>query len=129
MLKKGQKLYSIVKFKCPHCHEGDFFKSQNPYNFKSMSQTNMKCSICNRSLHMEPGFYYGAMYVSYALGVAHIVTFMVAAYVLNLNIEFWNFVYIVGGILIIATPLYYALSKTIWANLFMNFKEKESGKS
>lgn len=63
------------------------------------------------------------MYVSYALGVAHIVSFIVAKYVLGFEMEFWNFIILVAVCLIALTPLYYALSKIIWANLFLNFKE------
>ena len=122
IMKKGSKLYSIVHFKCPHCHEGDFFQSNNPYDFKSMSKTHEKCSNCGERFSMEPGFYYGAMYVSYALGVAHIVSFLVARYVLQLEEEFWNFTAVVAITLTLLTPLYYALSKIIWANIFMNYK-------
>ena len=75
-LQKGQKLYSILKFKCPHCHEGEFFEDRNPYNLSSMSKTFERCPKCDRKFSMEPGFYYGAMYVSYAIGVAHIVSFI-----------------------------------------------------
>lgn len=121
-LKKGTKLYSILHFKCPHCHEGDFFKSNNPYNPKSFSETHDSCDHCKRKLYLEPGFYYGAMYVSYALGVAHIVTFWVAKLILGFEMEFWNFILLVGSFLVALTPLYYALSKIIWANLFLNFK-------
>ena len=127
-LKKGTKLYSILHFKCPHCHEGDFYKSNNPYNLKSLSETYDNCPKCERRLYIEPGFYYGAMYVSYALGVAHIVAFIVAKAVLGFEMEFWNFILLVGIFLVILTPLYYALSKIIWANLFLNFKEG-NGKS
>lgn len=128
-LEKGKKLYSIMYFKCPHCHEGEFFKSRNPYNFKHLSATYDNCPKCKRKLYIEPGFYYGAMYVSYALGVAHVVTFWVASLVLDLEIEFWNFIILVGSFLVLLTPLYYALSKIIWANLFLNYKESENGKS
>ena len=89
-----------------------------------MSQTNEVCPHCNRRLTIEPGFYYGAMYVSYAIGVAHIVSFIVAKYVLNFEMEFWNFIILVGVFLALLTPLYYALSKIIWANLFLNYKEE-----
>jgi uncharacterized protein (DUF983 family) len=123
LVKKGTKLYSILHFKCPHCHEGEFFKSRNPYDLKSMSETHDVCPHCHRRLYLEPGFYYGAMYVSYALGVAHIVSFIVAKYVLGFEMEFWNFIILVAVCLIALTPLYYALSKIIWANLFLNFKE------
>lgn len=123
LIKKESKLYSILHFKCPHCHEGDFFKSNNPYYFKSMSEVNEVCKVCKRKLTLEPGFYYGAMYVSYSLGVAHIISFWVARVVLGLEPEFWNFIILVGIFLLLLTPLYYALSKIIWANLFMNYKE------
>ena len=92
--------------------------------FSSMSETQDNCSNCNRKFSIEPGFYYGAMYVSYALGVAHVVSFVVARWVLGFELEFWNFIILVGGFLLAATPLYYALSKIIWANLFMNYKEE-----
>lgn len=129
MISKGSKLYSILKFKCPHCHEGDFYKSNNPYNLKSLSETKEECSNCKRKFSIEPGFYYGAMYVSYALGVAHIVSFLVAKWVLGLEVEFWNFIILVGSFLLLLTPVYYALSKIIWANLFMNYKEEKNAES
>jgi len=122
--KKGSKLFSILKFKCPHCHEGEFFKSRNPYNFSELSSTHERCPNCDRKLYIEPGFYYGAMYVSYALGVAHVVTFWIAKTILGIEFEFWNFIILVGGILLLMSPLYYALSKIIWANMFMSYKEE-----
>ena len=127
--KKGNKLYSILKFKCPHCHEGEFFKNRNPYDLNSMSATYERCPKCDRKLYIEPGFYYGAMYVSYALGVAHVVTFWVAKSILGFEMEFWNFIILVGSVLLALSPLYYALSKIIWANLFLSYKEEEHEKS
>jgi len=123
MLKKGSKLYSIVHFKCPHCQEGEFFKSRNPYDFKHLSASYEKCPNCKRRLYLEPGFYYGAMYVSYAISVAHIVTFIVAKYILGFDMEYVNFIILVASFLILLTPLYYALSKIIWANFFLHYKQ------
>ena len=120
-MKKGSKLYSILKFKCPHCHEGEFFKSRNPYHLKSMSETLERCSECGKKFSMEPGFYYGAMYVSYGLGCAHIIAFWVGKVILNAEIEFWNFIILVGSFLVLLTPLYYGLSKIIWANFFFQY--------
>lgn len=95
-----------------------------------MAEAYEYCPHCHRKLLIEPGFYYGAMYVSYALGVAHIVTFIVAKSILGLEIEFWNFIILVGSFLLLLSPLYYALSKIIWANLFIHYKiENDHGKS
>ena len=87
-----------------------------------MSATHEYCPSCKRKLTIEPGFYYGAMYVSYALGVAHVVSFWVAKLILGVEVEFWNFIILVGSFLVLLSPLYYALSKIIWANMFMNYK-------
>ena len=126
MLKIGSKLYSIIKFKCPYCQEGEFYKSRNPYNFSSMSEHRDTCENCNKKLSIEPGFYFGAMYISYSFGIAHIVSFVVAKYVLDFEMEFWNFIILVASSLLAVTPLYYALSKIIWANLFMNYKKEKT---
>lgn len=120
--QKGTKLFSILNFKCPHCQEGDFFESNNPYNLSSASKTKEKCAICEKRYSIEPGFYYGAMYVSYGLSVAHIIAFWLTKVLLNLEVEFWNFIFIVGGCLVLLTPLYYALSKIIWANMFFSYQ-------
>ncbi len=129
LFSKGTKLFSILKFKCPHCHEGDFFKSNNPYNFSSMAVTYDNCPNCKRKLLIEPGFYYGAMYVSYAFGVAHIISFVVAKFVLDFEMEFWNFIILVGSALLMISPVYYALSKIVWANMFINFKNESNERS
>lgn len=129
LFSKGTKLFSILKFKCPHCHEGDFFKSNNPYNFSSMAVTYDNCPNCKRKLLIEPGFYYGAMYVSYAFGVAHIISFVVAKFVLDFEMAFWNFIILVGSALLMISPVYYALSKIVWANMFINFKNESNERS
>jgi len=128
-LKKGSKLYSVLKYKCPHCHEGEFFKDRNPYNLKVLSSTYDYCPTCKRKLYIEPGFYYGAMYVSYALGVAHVVAFWLVKFTLGIEVEFWNFIIFVGSSLLLMSPLYYALSKIIWANMFIGFKETQNEES
>lgn len=126
LLHKGSKLYSILNRKCPHCHEGEFFKNNNPYNLNHMSATYENCTVCGRKLYIEPGFYYGALYVTYVLGVAHFVTIWVASAVLNIQYEFWSFVAFIGLSILLMTPLYHAISKIIWANMFMTYKGVES---
>ena len=74
---KGSKLYSIFKMKCPRCQEGDFFISK-PYDLKRAGDTHERCPQCNLKYSKEPGFYFGAMFVSYGLGVALFVTLWVS---------------------------------------------------
>lgn len=122
MLNKGTKLYSIFHSKCPHCHEGQFFVDPNPYNFLKAGDLLERCPVCERRYTPEPGFYYGGMYVSYALGVALFVSIYVAILVLFPSAGMWTYIVsVVGGLLVLA-PVLYKYSKIIWANLFFSYK-------
>ena len=128
MIKKGTKIYSVVNRKCPHCHEGEFYEDKNPYNLSAMSLVLNRCPKCVRSLHLETGFYFGAMYVAYSIGVAIMITVWVATLILGLDLNYWTIVYIIAGILIVTSPFIYAISKIIWANLFFSYKGVEKTK-
>ena len=120
LVGKGSKLYSIFKMKCPQCQEGDFFIS-HPYDLKKAGNLHENCSKCGLKYSKEPGFYYGAMYVNYALGVALFVTLWVS---FNLFFPDLSVGWQIGLIIfftVILTPYMYALSKIIWANFFIKY--------
>jgi uncharacterized protein (DUF983 family) len=125
-MKKSSMLYSIFRFRCPKCHEGKFFVS-NPYDLKKAGDLHENCSVCGLKYEAEPGFYYGAMYVAYALGVALFVTIW-TSFILFIP---WVSVWWQVGTIIFATvvlgPYLYALSKIIWANLFISYDKNSEG--
>jgi len=125
MLKKGTKLYSIINRKCPHCHEGEFLVSRNPYDLSVVGDLLKECSVCHRKYEPEPGFYYGGMYVSYALAVAQSVTTYVAVTVLAPATSQTTRLVWVLGVLVLSAPALYAWSKALWANLFIDHKGVE----
>lgn len=122
MLKKS-RLYSILKFKCPRCHEGEFLESRNVYNFKKAGELKTTCSHCDLKYSAEPGFYYGAMYVSYGLGTALFVSIWVALSVLYPDHSTELLIGLIIGATILIGPYFYALSKIIWANFFFHYDE------
>ncbi|MFA5298774.1 MAG: DUF983 domain-containing protein [Lutibacter sp.] len=131
MIKKGTQLYSILFNKCPRCHEGDFMKEKNMFKLNKAFQMHENCSKCGLKYMMEPSFYYGAMYVNYALSVAiSIVTFVIVTLLFNFNmIE--SFIPIVIA-LFLTTPISIRFSRIIWINLFVKYdpnaiKTKENG--
>lgn len=122
MLRKGSKLYSIIGRKCPHCHEGEFLVSRNPYDLAHAGDLRPSCSVCHRKYEPEPGFYYGGMYVSYAFAVAQCVAIYVAITVLApTSTQTTRLIWVLGALLLTA-PALYAWSKSLWANLFIDFK-------
>lgn len=126
VIGKGSKLYSIFKMKCPRCHEGDFFVA-HPYNLRKAGDIHENCPKCDLKYSKEPGFYYGAMYVSYALGVALFVTLWVSFNLFFENVNVGLQIFIICAASILLAPYFYALSKIIWANLFIRF-DKEGKK-
>lgn len=123
MIHKGSKLYSVFKFKCPNCHEGEFFTS-HPYNLKKIGDLHLQCPKCGLKYSKEPGFYFGAMYVSYALGIAIFVSVFVANLILNLGLSLFEILIIIGAFLFLGTPYLFHLSKIIWANIFFHYRGK-----
>ena len=95
---------------------------RNPYNLMRAGDLLDECPVCHRRYTPEPGFYYGAMYVAYALAVATFVTAYVAVVVLYPEASTGFAVGVVLASLVLSAPLLYALSKTIWAALFMRYK-------
>jgi uncharacterized protein (DUF983 family) len=115
-----EKLYSIAHNRCPKCHQGHFFETDNPYNLKKFDRMHAQCSACDESFIPEPGYYYGAMYMSYAISVAVILpTLVVCIGYLKFNIY-----YVLGGlipILLALTPLSFRLARLLWINIFVNY--------
>jgi hypothetical protein len=70
-------LLSLARLRCPHCHKGKLFVDPNPYKLHRIHLMPKHCACCHQAFEPEQGFYYGAMYVSYALTVALFVTFWV----------------------------------------------------
>lgn len=121
MLSKGTRLYSIMSGKCPQCHEGEFFVSRK-FSFKTIGDVRETCDVCGLKYAKEPGFYYGAMYIAYGLGVAVFVTLWV-----SFNLFFDNFpigwqIGLIITAIVITGPYLYSLSKIIYANMFIPYK-------
>jgi len=122
---KGTKIYSILKLKCPQCHEGDFFES-HLYDLKKLGHVLEECSICKASYVPEPGFYFGAMYVSYGLGVALFVSIWASANWFFEEVSVGLQITLVIGSIFLFGPFIYALSKIIWANMFIHYKQNDA---
>ena len=124
MLKKGSKSYSIFYNKCPKCHHGMFWHKNNPYLnvLKNNKQTNSECNKCLLKYEIEPGFWFGAMYVSYAIAVVFLLIFGLIFYSLFENIDMITLVITLSFLVIIFSPINHFFSRLIWINIFVDYK-------
>ncbi len=126
MFDKGSKLYSILHIKCPRCHEGDIFKAGFSYRFSKITGMYTHCPHCNLKYEREPGFFYGAMYVSYALTVALWIAVAVVHFVLSDTINPWLFIFTGIMLLFILLPGIYRISRATWLMIFVPFEAEKS---
>jgi uncharacterized protein (DUF983 family) len=122
-MKKGTKLYSILKFKCPQCHEGELFTNRNPYRLKGFFDMPERCKVCQLKYEMETGFFYGGMYVSYGLSIAISVAMWIALNTFT-TVSMVEFLVIDLSLLVLLTPYVFKLSRAIWINFFVAFSER-----
>ncbi|MFT4544776.1 MAG: hypothetical protein ACI9UR_000541 [Bacteroidia bacterium] len=119
-MKKGSKIYSVLRLKCPRCHEGDLFLHKNAYSVSKIEKMPDNCPVCDQKYWPEPGFYYGAMYVSYALTIALSVAIFVAMTVLWRFEVLWYLGINAVSILLLFPPIF-RVSRAVWANIFMHY--------
>jgi hypothetical protein len=68
----------------------------------------------------EPSFFDGAMYVSYAMQVALIITVFTALNILGFA-KIWLMIGITVGLSFILIPITFRLSKSVYINIFVGY--------
>lgn len=88
------------------------------YNLFKATQMHKDCPVCGLHYEIEPGFFWGAMYISYAFSVAISVIVGVADYVLLNDPELWVYIFTVIPASIILSPWSMRYSRTIMLYTF-----------
>jgi uncharacterized protein (DUF983 family) len=77
---KPSTLRSILQQRCPRCRMGGIFRYSIFRGFPKMCE---RCSICGLKFEREPGYFLGAMYLSFGLGVLIMAPIAVALWFLT----------------------------------------------
>ncbi len=124
-IRKGSRLYSVLKLKCPQCQEGNLFLTKNPYKLKQFDKMPDKCPVCGEDFVREPGFYWGAMMVSHA-------TTTILAIIVH-SIVFYFYGWEIGPnlislimIFILLIPIIFRSSRAVWINIFVKYHSKKT---
>ena len=109
--KSTSEFNAALHAKCPKCRKGDMFK-QSSLGFLSQKM-NIRCPYCNFQFEIEPGYFYVAMFVSYGMVVAEMVTAGIATYILTHSESPWLYIGILLGIAFLLSPFNYRYSRVI----------------
>lgn len=114
-------ILSILKGKCPSCKKSKIFNSKESRLLFKIPTMNERCNKCNYKFEREPGFFFGAMFVSYALAAAEFITFSIIFYFIlgmSLMATFFGVVLLA----IIMSSINFRLSRIIWIYIFTKAK-------
>lgn len=104
--------YALINAKCPRCRRGDLF-SNSMYGFSSQHM-HTNCPHCGLKFEREPGYFYVAMFVSYAFVVAEMIAVCVLIYLLTGEADSpWLYIGIALGTAVILSPFNYRYSRTV----------------
>lgn len=80
------------------------------------------CPCCGQLYEPEPGFYYGAMYVSFAINVA---IFLVSLFILYQFVEEITMAMMIGVVAVVVIgllPVIFRLSRVLWIYMFVSYE-------
>ena len=120
---------AVISGRCPRCRKGLIFVHR-AYSFKDFSKMHKRCDVCDLKYQVEPGFFFGAMYVSYAFTVALVVN---VGLVLNYGFgdpDILVYLTTVAFSVILLLPLIYRYSRILFLYWFgrINYDEKYASK-
>lgn len=122
LFKKGSKSNSIFNLKCPRCHEGEMFTTGS-WSFSKPFDMHQRCSECNLNYFPEPGYYYGAMFISYIWTGWFCLLFVAFFHwFLDLSQE-WAFG-LLGAFLAINFVYIFRISRLMWINVHVKYDPK-----
>lgn len=95
------------------------FDNPNPYGKGGMKMKDF-CDECGQQFELETGFYWGAMYVSYAMTAGWAISNFVLFYFL-FQISLLYFIPYLVISLIVLYPLIFRVSRTIYLSFFVYY--------
>jgi uncharacterized protein (DUF983 family) len=120
MSKQNSLLYGILTAKCPRCREGKMFTG-GLYTAK-FADMHTSCPCCGQPYEPEPGFYYGAMYVSFAFNVAAFLVSLFILYQFVEEITMGMMIGVVAAVVIGLLPVIFRLSRVLWIYIFVRYE-------
>ncbi len=116
MKTKSNLFKRVLQNKCPNCGEGKVFKKSTgiirmPIMFE-------KCEKCTYKFDREPGYFLGALYISYGFAVLQAIIAFVICYALFPSLStFWQISIILFTLLIFAKTNF-KIARILYIHIF-----------
>ena len=113
---QGKLFMKIINEKCPNCGNGNVYKKKR--KLLELPIMYDDCAICHYHFDREPGYFLGAMYISYGLAVVQGVLTFLLLYTFLPNIPTIWVVIIILVVITLFSMKNYKLSRIIYIHIF-----------
>ncbi|UYZ63325.1 DUF983 domain-containing protein [Hymenobacter weizhouensis] len=117
MAATSSTLLSLLALRCPRCHRGPLF-THSAFNLTRFTDMPKACPVCRQVYEPEPGFYWGAMYISFVFSTAIMLVTGFLVYHLLDDPAVWVYVTWVAVAAVLLTPLSLRYSRALMLYLF-----------
>ena len=111
------RFMAMSKGLCPRCRGGKMFKYPLS-KISKFAEMNENCPVCGLKFEVEPGFWYGAMFISYANTIAILVTMGVGIFYLFNDPSTLSYIVAVTIASILFVPFNFRISRSVFLHLF-----------
>ena len=112
---------SIFTYRCPKCRTTKMFT--DPLRLKDPLSMHESCNHCGQRFEPEPGFYYGAMFISYILsGWILLLMALFMVFVLGWTLDSVKWIIIGVGLLFFLKTV--RVSRSIWIHIVVRYNEE-----
>ena len=108
---------ALLRLRCPRCHAGPLF-THSATSLRHFDEMPPGCPVCRQTYEPEPGFYYGAMYVSFFFSVAVVALVGMGLYFLAGDPPVTYYVVTVTGVMLLLTPLSFRYARAVMLYAF-----------
>lgn len=116
---KRSILNSMVTLRCPRCHTGDLFPSGS-FSFDRPFEMHKECPHCGLDYEPEPGFYFGAMFISYIISGWFCLLFILFFH-WGLDWSLNGSFALLLGILAIIFVWFFRFSRSVWLHITVKY--------
>ena len=109
-----KRLWAALRFRCPRCCRGAVWRS--PFRMHSA------CPECGLVFEREPGYFTGAMYASYFIGI--FITLPIWMAMLFAGAGLAPILIVAIGMVVALTPVSFHYSRVFWMHIDCYFNPK-----
>ena len=118
---KDSLSFAILNAKCPQCRKGEMFKHKW-WQISKFVKFYQLCPVCDLRFDREPGFFHGAMYISYAMIVAMVTNVWFVLFFIFNDPVLEVYIGVITVLNIVLLPIFFRYSRVLYLYAFGGVK-------